>query len=89
MTNANSSPALTITDAEGHLQLNWETIQQKAEGMSLAALGYAISDCHSAGLAAFALAQGGCAVSKTQGYYADEASVYHAEVLVRVEAEKK
>lgn len=63
----------------------WEA---HARNMSVEGLLYSIDDCIEAGKAAWGLDQAGCRVSKTQGHYHDEASVYRRE-LVRRQKQKR
>jgi hypothetical protein len=65
-------------------QLDWEAIRTKARSMSMDALEFSILDCREAGLAALAIEHAGNRVDKSQGYYFDEASVYHNERLMRI-----
>ena len=65
------------------MQLNFQETERRARKMTDEALAWSRSDCMEAGRAAFALAEAGCMVSKDQGYYTDEASVYAAEMRRR------
>lgn len=60
--------------------LDWAATALRALDMTHEQLWGAIRDCHAAGIAALQLEREGFRVSKTQGYYADEASVYRAEI---------
>jgi hypothetical protein len=61
-------------------QLDWNATEEKARGMTVAELLYSIRDCSEAAEAAWALEKAGNPVSKTQGYYHDELSVYAREL---------
>lgn len=62
---------------------DFSSLKTRARQMSTAALAYSITDCIKAAEAARALELAGCRVSKTEGYYMDEASVYSAELQRR------
>lgn len=59
--------------------INWTATADRARNMTAAELHYARLDCLEAGNAAWELEKAGVAVSKSQGYYMDESSVYAAE----------
>ena len=63
--------------------LDWNEIARRAKTMTVSELSFAIKDCREAGEAAWELEKAGCPVSKTQGYYSDESSVYCAELKER------
>ena len=65
---------------EKETQIDWNAVAERARGMSVAALEYSIRDCRSAAAAAWELQRRGVRVSKTQGYYHDEAWVYQDEL---------
>ena len=67
-------------------QLDWNAVALKAQEMSIAQLHYAIKDCIAAGDAAWEMEKAGCAVSKDQGYYYDEAWTYRSEISKRDQA---
>ena len=58
----------------------WDAWADRARTMSDASLLWTIDDCIQAGAASWALERAGIRVSKTQGYYHDEISVYRAEL---------
>jgi len=66
-----------------YAHLDWEAVTEKARGMTDAALRGAIKDCVDAGEASWELEKAGNRVSKTQGYYHDEVSVYRLEIKIR------
>ena len=61
-------------------QLDFAATEERARGMTVAMLLFSIRDCHEAGEAAWAIEKAGCPVTKTQGYYHDELSVYAREL---------
>ena len=65
--------------------VNWQALEEKAKGMTKEELVYARLDCLEAGKVAWENEKAGIAVSKTQGYYHDEASVYLKELKSRKE----
>ena len=64
-------------------QLDWTEMERRAANMTEDALHYAAADAWEAAQAAELLERAGCAVSKTGGYYRDEATVYRAELRRR------
>jgi len=60
-------------------QLDWAATADRASRMTDDELIFAIADCIKAGLAALDLERAGHRVTKSQGYYSDEGSVYYAE----------
>lgn len=58
-------------------------LRRRARKMSMAALLYSADDASKAAEMAEAMERAGCPVSKTGGYYRDEASVYRAEIRRR------
>jgi uncharacterized membrane protein len=64
-------------------QLNTAEITRRARAMTDEALRYARKDANEAADAADALERAGCRVSKSGGYYRDEACVYAAELRRR------
>ena len=66
--------------------INWNEVARRATTMTAAELHYARMDCLDAGNAAWDLEKAGVAVSKDQGYYMDEASIYAAEQTRRMTA---
>jgi hypothetical protein len=60
-------------------EIDWAEMKRRAKLMTTEALHYARQDCYEAALAAEDLEAAGCRVSKTGGYYRDEASVYATE----------
>lgn len=64
-------------------QLDWAATALKAKTMTMAELDWSIRDCRAA--AWLALEYGGHRYqAKSQGYYLDEASVYHTERRSRI-----
>jgi len=70
-------------------QLDWNTTKERAKGMTDAELRGAIRDAHEAGDMAWALEKAGNPVSKTQGFYHDELSVYRREIAERYRREQQ
>tara|TARA_R110000764_G_scaffold36736_1_gene81908 strand:+ start:1476 stop:1706 length:231 start_codon:yes stop_codon:yes gene_type:complete len=68
--------------------INWNEVARIATTMTCTQLHYARMDCLAAGNAAWDLEKSGIAVSKDQGYYLDESSVYAAEQTRRLTAPK-
>jgi len=64
-------------------EIDWVAKKAQAKRMSDAELIGARLDCHEAAQAAECLVKAGCWVSKTEGYYRDEASVYANETRTR------
>tara|TARA_R110002167_G_scaffold143958_2_gene333730 strand:- start:61224 stop:61436 length:213 start_codon:yes stop_codon:yes gene_type:complete len=64
--------------------INWNEVARIATTMSTSELHYARLDCLAAGKAAWELEKAGNAVSKDQGYYSDESSIYAAEQTRRI-----
>lgn len=69
--------------------LDWTATEAKARKMSASELVWAIADCREAAQMAWEIEKAGNPVSKTQGYYHDEASVYHAELKRRAGLKKR
>ena len=65
------------------VSLDFSATARVARRMTDDALAFTVRDCFEAGEAAFALELAGCRVSKSQGYYSDEATVYAAEIARR------
>jgi hypothetical protein len=65
------------------ITVDWKGLAERAKGMSDEELRGAIKDAFDAGLAAWDLEKSGLSVSKTQGYYHDEISVYRHEIAER------
>lgn len=63
--------------------LNWTETKRRARGMTIEALLWSAQDASEAADMAEALERAGCRVSKSGGYYRDEASVYRAEIRRR------
>ena len=63
--------------------IDFEATQRRARKMTDAALRYSAQDAWEAAQMAEELERAGCPVSKTGGYYRDEASVYRAELQRR------
>ena len=63
--------------------LDFAETKRRAKGMTLEALLYSANDAAEAAIMAEALERAGCPVSKSGGYYRDEASVYRAEIARR------
>lgn len=66
-------------------QLDFAEIRRRARTMTVAALRYSANDASEAADAADDIERAGCRVSKSSGYYRDEASVYRAELRRRGE----
>lgn len=64
-------------------QLDFAATKQRARRMTLDALRFSANDAAEAAEMAEALEQAGCPVSKTGGYYRDEAGVYRTELRRR------
>lgn len=64
-------------------QLNWTEIERRAKLMTVESLTFAADDAVQAAFAAEDLEKAGCRVSKSGGYYRDEASVYRTELRRR------
>lgn len=78
MNNAtNYGPQHTIDTAE---------ITRRAKRMDIEALAYSANDAHEAALAAEEMERAGLSVSKTGGFYRDEATVYRLELGRRLSA---
>lgn len=65
------------------LQLDFSATKARARRMSAESLEWSARDAFEAALAAEALEAAGHRVSKTGGYYRDEAGVYRAELRRR------
>ena len=63
--------------------LDFAETKRRAKAMSMEALLYSANDAAEAAIMAEALERAGCPVSKSGGYYRDEASVYRAEIARR------
>jgi len=57
--------------------LDWKAVEEKAKGMTIEALRYAILDCREAAVASRGFNP------ENEGYYSDEASVYSKEMIKR------
>jgi len=66
-----------------YAMVDWNGLAERATGMSDAALRGAIKDASLAAKAAWDLERAGNAVSKSQGYYHDEISVFRTELSRR------
>tara|TARA_R110002167_G_scaffold93122_1_gene249765 strand:+ start:14216 stop:14428 length:213 start_codon:yes stop_codon:yes gene_type:complete len=66
--------------------INWNEVARIATTMTSNELHYGRLDCIKAGEAAWELEKAGIAVSKDQGYYLDESSIYAAEQTRRMSA---
>lgn len=66
--------------------IDTRAVEAKARKMDMAALEWNANDAHEAALAAEELERAGCRVSKTGGFYRDEATVYRAELGKRLAA---
>tara|TARA_R110002153_G_scaffold66396_3_gene177499 strand:- start:530 stop:742 length:213 start_codon:yes stop_codon:yes gene_type:complete len=64
--------------------INWNEVARIATTLTASELHYGRLDCIKAGEAAWELEKAGIAVSKDQGYYMDEASIYAAEQTRRM-----
>lgn len=64
--------------------IDTEATAARARKMDLAALRWNAQDAHEAALAAEEMERAGCSVSKTGGFYRDEATVYRAELARRL-----
>lgn len=62
---------------------DFATLRQRAREMPIEFLRWSASDASRAALAADELEKAGCRVSKTGGYYRDEATVSRAEISRR------
>lgn len=62
---------------------NFAELKRRARGMTDAALLWSANDASEAAEMAEDLERAGCRVSKTGGYYRDEASVYRTELRRR------
>jgi hypothetical protein len=65
------------------VSLDFKFAATKAKLMTDAGLVWSANDCVKAAEAADAMELAGCRVSKTGGYYRDEAGVYRAELAKR------
>jgi len=63
--------------------LDWKATEKRARSMTDEGLIWSRVDCNEAATAADALERAGCSVSKSGGYYRDEAGVYAAELAGR------
>lgn len=63
--------------------LDFTETKRRARGMTLEALRWSAEDASKAADMAENLERAGCRVSKSGGYYRDEASVYRAEICRR------
>lgn len=64
---------------------DFETLTKRARKMSDAALQYSADDASDAAEMAENLERAGCRVSKSGGFYRDEATVYRTELRRRTE----
>ena len=64
-------------------QIDFEATKKRARKMTDAALLWSANDAAEAAEMAEKLERGGCPVSKTGGYYRDEAGVYRTELRRR------
>jgi hypothetical protein len=71
------------------MNLDWDTVKDRAGRMTDEALRGAIRDCHDAADMAWELEKAGNPVIKTQGYYHDELSVYRHELADRAKREQQ
>ena len=62
---------------------DFDGLKTRARRMTVEALRYSAEDALEAALAAASMEAAGCPVSKTEGFYRDEASVYRTELLRR------
>lgn len=62
---------------------DWNGYAERAKSMTDLELQSAIRDCKLAGDIAWASEKAGNRVLKSQGWYSDESSVYHAELKLR------
>ena len=69
-------------------QLDHESTRRRARKMSTDALEFAAADALEAAYMAEDLERAGCRVSKSGGYYRDEAGVYRTELRRRAAAAK-
>jgi hypothetical protein len=58
----------------------WERMEERAREMTIDALWHSRLDCIEAGRFAWELEKGGCPVTKPQGRYIDESTVYAMEM---------
>jgi hypothetical protein len=65
--------------------LDWNATARRARAMTNEALEWSALDAADAARAADELERAGCRVSKSGGYYMDEATVYRAEIQRRRE----